>query len=154
MKFEHQSTVPAPRATVWSFLMDVPRVARCVPGVEAIEALGDDRYRGLLRISVGPIRLALAGEVAVTLKDEAAGIAGMRATAADKGAGGAVSADLRIEVRDGATPGTSELRITTDAQVMGRIGEFGQPIIKRKADQTMGEFAGNLARAVAGTGAA
>lgn len=150
MRFEHASTVPAPRATVWAFLMDVPRVARCLPGVEAIEPLGDDRYRGVLRVSVGPIRLALAGELTVTSRDEAAGVAGMRATAADRGAGGAVSAEMRIEVRDGATPGTSELRISTDAQVMGRIGEFGQPIIKRKADLLTGEFAANLARAVVG----
>lgn len=154
MRFEHRSTVNAPRAVVWGFLMDVPRVARCVPGVETVEPLGEERYRGVLKVAVGPVRLLLAGEVAITSRDEAAGTAVLRATAADKGAGGAVSADMRMAVTDGATPGTSLLHIVTEAQVMGRIGEFGQPIIKRKADQTMNEFAANLGRAIAGTGAA
>ena len=133
---------------MWAFLLDVPRVARCVPGVETVESIGEDRFRGVLKVAVGPVRLTLAGEVAITSRDEAAGIAVLRATAADKGAGGAVSADLRMTVTDGAAPDTSELQIVTEAQVMGRIGEFGQPIIKRKADQTMNEFAANLGRAI------
>ena len=149
MRFEHKSTVSAPRAVVWAFLLDVPRVARCVPGVESVEPIGDDRFRGVLKVAVGPVRLTLTGEVAITSRDEAAGIAVLRATAADKGAGGAVSADMRLAVSDGIASGSAELQIVTEAQVMGRIGEFGQPIIKRKADQTMNEFAANLGRAIA-----
>ncbi len=148
MRFEHKSTVNAPRAVVWAFLLDVPRVAHCVPGVETVESIGDDRFRGVLKVAVGPVRLTLTGEVAIASRDEAAGIAVLRATAADKGAGGAVSAEMRMVVTDGMAPDTSELQIFTEAQVMGRIGEFGQPIIKRKADQTMNEFAANLGRAI------
>ena len=150
MRFEHRSAVAADRATVWAFIMDVPKVARCVPGVDTVEPLGDDRYRGVLKVSVGPIHLTLAGEVAVTASDPATGTATMRATAADKGAGGSVTADMRMVVTEGSAPGTTDLHIVTEAQIMGKIGEFGQPIIKRKADQTMSQFAANLSRAVAG----
>ena len=142
MRFEHSAAIAASRARVWDLLMDVPRSARLVPGVESVEAAGPDRYRGTLRVQVGPVRLALEGDVAITARDAEAGTATMRVDAADARAGGAVRATLGLALseRDGAT----ELRITTDAQVLGRIGEFGQPIIKRKADQLMSEFAANV----------
>jgi len=127
--------------------MDVPRVARCVPGVESVEALGDDKFRGTLKVSVGPIKLALMGDIAITESDANGGRAAMRADAADKRVGGAVKATMEMLVKE-ATPETSDLTITTDAQVMGKIGEFGQPIIRKKADQIMQEFAKNLGREV------
>src|SRR5439155_20629496 len=146
MKFAHEATIAAPMDKVWSFLMDVPSVAKCAPGVEEVEPLGNDRYRGTLKVSVGPIRLSLQGDVYIVEKDEAAKKASMRADAADKRAGGAVKAVMSMSLSE-AGAGT-ELKMETDAQVMGRIGEFGQPIIRKKADQMMGQFAENLSKAI------
>lgn len=150
MRFEHSVTVPAPRERLWELLMDVPRVAKCVPGVEAVEALGDDKYRGTLRVSVGPIKLSLQGDIAITEADPAAGRASMRADAADRRAGGAVKAIMNMSIAEAADGSGTDLKVETDAQVMGRIGEFGQPIIRRKADQIMQEFAQNLRKEIAG----
>jgi len=147
VKFEHSVSVQASKAKLFELLMDVPRVAKCVPGVEGVEALGDDKYRGTLKVSVGPIKLALEGDIAITESDEGAGKAAMRADAADKRVGGAVKATMDMQV-DEASADTSNLTIVTDAQVMGRIGEFGQPIIRKKADQIMREFAKNLSNEV------
>src|SRR2546423_1817740 len=110
--------------------MDVPSVAKCAPGVQSVEPLGDDKYRGTVNIQIGPVKLSLAGDVSITTKDEAAKTATMRADAADRRAGGAVKAVMNMAVS--ASESGSELKIETDAQVMGRIGEFGQPLIKRK----------------------
>lgn len=147
MKFEHNVTVQAPKAKLWELLMDVPRVAKCVPGVESVEALGNDAYRGTLKVSVGPIKLSLAGDISITEADADAGKAAMRADAADKRVGGAVKATMDMQVTE-ASASTADLTIITDAQVMGRIGEFGQPIIRKKADQIMQEFAKNLSKEV------
>ncbi|HEX3244396.1 MAG TPA: SRPBCC family protein [Chloroflexota bacterium] len=147
MKFEHSVAVQAPKQKLWDLLMDVPRVAKCVPGVESVEALGDDKYRGTLKVSVGPIKLALQGDISITDSNQDAGKAAMRADAADKRVGGAVKATMDMQV-DEASADTSNLTIVTDAQVMGRIGEFGQPIIRKKADQIMQEFARNLSKEV------
>lgn len=150
MKFEHSATIAAPIERVWEFLMDVPSVAKCAPGVESVEPLGDDRYRGTLKISVGPIRLALQGDVYIVEKDEAARKATMRADAADRRAGGAVKAVISMALAEAEGAQGTQLRLETDAQVMGRIGEFGQPIIRKKAEQMMNEFAKNLEQAIAG----
>ena len=144
MKLEHSATIQAPRERVWAFLMDVPSMASCVPGVEGVEPLDADRYRGTLKVKIGPISLALAGDIAITKRDEAAGTASMRADAADKRVGGAVKADMEMFVTPGADDSQTQLRILTDAQVLGRIGDFGQPVIRKKADQTMDEFVRNL----------
>ena len=150
MNLSHKITVAAPRAKVWEFLMDIPSVAKCGPGVQSVEPLGDDKYRGTINVAFGPVRLALAGDVSITEKDEAAKIASMRAEAADKRAGGAVKAVMKMSlVETAGNAQSTELTMDTDAQIMGRIGEFGQPIIRKKAEQTMNEFAKNLEKAIA-----
>lgn len=125
--------------------MDVPRAARLMPGLGGVEPIAPDRYRGSLRLQVGPVRLELAGEVSVTARDDVAGTAAMRLDAADGRLGGAVKAalDLRLVPIDATS---TDLRMFTDAQVLGRIGELGQPVIRRKADQLVREFLANLAR--------
>ena len=72
----------------------------------------------------------------------------MRAEAADRQAGGSVKASLTMSLTE--ISGGTQMLMETDAQVLGRIGEFGQPIIRKKADQVVGEFAGNLQKAING----
>ena len=147
MKFSHTASVAASRDQVWAKLMDVPAAARCVPGVASVRATGADKYQGTLAVQIGPVRLVLDGDLAITARDEKAGTASLRADAKDSRVGGAIRAtmDLALAERDGAT----ELRIASDITVLGRLGEFGQAVIKRKADQLMQDFADCLARQVA-----
>jgi carbon monoxide dehydrogenase subunit G len=146
MKFTHSAKVAAPRDRVWARLMDIPAAARCVPGVASVRPNGKDKYLGTLAVQIGPVRLVLDGDFAVTARDESAGRASIRADAKDSRVGGAIRAtmDLALSEKNGET----ELRIGTDLAVMGRLGEFGQAVIKRKADQLMQDFAECLARQV------
>ncbi len=151
MKFTHTAKIDAPIEEVWSWLMDVPRIARCVPGVDSVEPLENDRFRGTIKVSVGPIRLALHGDVWITESDVEGRRAVMRAEAADRQAGGSVKATLTMTLV--AADGGTDMVMETDAQVLGRIGDFGQPIIRKKADQVVGQFAKNLQQAIAGSAA-
>jgi carbon monoxide dehydrogenase subunit G len=82
----------------------------------------------------------------VTARDEEAGTASVKADAKDSRVGGAIRATMALTLSE--KDGETELRIATDIAVMGRIGEFGQAVIKRKADQLMQDFADCLARQV------
>jgi carbon monoxide dehydrogenase subunit G len=148
MKFLHTTTVPATRERVWALVTDVPSAARCVPGVAAVTPAGSDKFRGSLMVQIGPVRLVLDGEIGITKKDEAAGTASLRADAKDSRLGGTIRANADMTVT--AKGDQSELRIATDLEIGGRIGEFGQPVIKRKADQLMKDFSDCLARTLAG----
>ena len=145
MKLEHRVTVDAPRAAVWAVLMDLPVAARCVPGTRDIAPAGKG-VRGTLDVRVGPVKLALAGTVAVELRDEAAGTARLRADAEDRRLGGAVRAFVDLAV-SGDKP--TELRVTSDVAILGRIGELGQPLIARQADKVLAGFAECLRATVA-----
>ena len=147
MTFTQECLIPVERERLWDFMMEVPRVARCVPGVEAVEAVDTGAYRGSLRIQVGPIRLALEGIITVEEQDRDAWRARMRAEANDRRLGGGIRARLGLTLAPGES-GT-RLRIDTDLAILGRIGEFGQPVIKKKADTLLAEFARNLQSALA-----
>jgi len=151
MTFSQECVVPVERERLWSFLMDVPRVARCVPGVEHVEAVDDHSYKGRLGVRIGPIRLSLDGTVAVEEQDPAAWRARMRADAHDRRLGGGIRARLSLTLTP-ADDGT-RLHIETDLAVLGKIGEFGQPVIRKKADGLLEEFARNLQAALAATSA-
>ena len=147
MTFSQERFIPVEPERLWEFLMDVPRVGRCVPGVEAIEALDGSAYTGSLKVKVGPIRLALQGTITVEEQDRSAFRARMRAEANDRRLGGGIRCRMALTL----TPaeGGTRLVIDTDLAILGKIGEFGQPIIKKKADGLLQEFAANLQSALA-----
>ena len=142
MTFTQECVIPVERERLWEFLMDVPKVGRCVPGVEAIEAIDGNAYKGGLKVQVGPIRLALDGAITVEEADRGAWCARMRAEANDRRLGGGIRARLSLTLSP-ADVGT-RVRIDTDLAVLGKIGEFGQPIIKKKADALLDEFVRNV----------
>ena len=142
MTFTQECVIPVERERLWDFLMDVPKVGRCVPGVETIEAVDGSAYRGGLKVQVGPIRLALQGTITVEEADGTAGRARMRAEANDRRLGGGIRARLSLTLSP-AEVGT-RVQIDTDLAVLGKIGEFGQPVIKKKADAILEEFVRNV----------
>jgi carbon monoxide dehydrogenase subunit G len=145
VKLDRRVTVDAPRSKVWAALMDLPVAARCVPGTRDI-AIAGDGVRGTLDVRVGPVKLALAGTVAIESRDEAAGTARLRADAADARIGGAVRAFVDLAL-SGDAP--TELRVSSEVTILGRIGELGQPLIARQADKVLAGFTDCLRATVA-----
>ncbi len=145
MKLENRCLVPADIQRTWDLIMDIPRAAACVPGMEEVVQEEDGSYRASMRVRVGPMGLTLAGTLLVLEQDSAKGEARFLIEASDRKVGGAVRADLLIQLRseDG---NQTELVLNTDTTFIGRLGELGQPLIRRKANTTMEEFARNLAQ--------
>ncbi len=146
MKFEQTVELDAGIDKVWAFVMDVPSMAKCIPGVESVEDLGNEKYKVVMKIRVGPIGLTLNSELSVVEKNEQTRTAALRVDAADKRVGGAVKSTMTMHLEAAGT-GT-KMNVVTDAQVMGRIGDFGQPVIRKKADQMLQEVASNLRKAL------
>ena len=147
MKLENRCLVPAGPEATWALVMDIPRAAACVPGVQEVTRQEDGRFRAKMPVRVGPISLNLAGTIQVVKEDEARGEARFLVEAADRRVGGGVRTEITMQL----TPqpdGQTELAIVSDTAFMGRLGELGQPIIRRKASATMQDFARNLAQEV------
>jgi uncharacterized protein len=146
--FTQDCVIPAERARLWDLLMDVPKVARCVPGVETVTPVDDRTFTGRLGVRIGPIRLSLDGTIAIEEQDQALWRARMRADASDRRLGGGIRARMSLTLSP--AEGGTRLQIETDLTVLGKIGEFGQPMIKKKADTVLEEFAENLQREMTG----
>lgn len=150
MNFEHRCTVPVGRETLWAFLMDVPAMSGCVPGASEVAATDADRFTGRMKVKFGPIRLTLQGTLTVDERDRANWRAVGKAEANDRRVGGGVHINAELALlesrneTDGAAAQT-ELVVTTEARMMGRLGEFGQSVIRKRADKIVAEFAQNVA---------
>ncbi|MBI2885759.1 MAG: SRPBCC family protein [Chloroflexi bacterium] len=149
MIFQQRCTVAAPREALWELIMDVPQVAGCIPGVVGVERVEDNAYRGVMNVSVGPIRLSLAGSVVIQRQDRERWQAAMVSEATDRKLGGGLKAVMELSL-EGEDPEQTELAITTNATFLGKLGEFGQPIIRKKADAILQEFARNLQARLSG----
>ena len=153
MKFQNQCVLGAPSEKLWSFLTDIPSVARCLPGVEDVNADGEGRYVGVITVKVGMVKLRLAGKILIQEMDAERRVASMRVEAADKKINGMVQGTMTMNL-ESLAPEQTRLSVETDVNLFGKIGEFGQPMIKKKADQMMTEFSNNLAGMVGAAPAA
>ncbi len=150
MKFSQRAVIPAAREPLWDFLMDVPKVARSLPGVETVTQIDETTYQGTLKVRVGPISLSLQGKIFLEQRDRQNWRAALRAEASDRMAAGAVKGKTTMELKE-ISPKQTELLVETDVNILGKIGEFGQPIIRKKADQMLKEFIENIKKQLIAT---
>jgi uncharacterized protein len=149
MQIQNSFAVPVEPATAWRLLLDVPRMARCMPGASLTEAREDRSYAGNVVVKLGPVRLAFAGEARITELDEAGRRAKVEAKGSDTKGRGSAQAKLDFALVPDA--GGTRVDVTTDLQLTGSVAQYGRGagLIKEVANQLVGEFAGNLARDIA-----
>ena len=134
-----------PRRAVWELLQDPVVLANALPGTERLTLAADDRYEGVMKVSVGPVTAARF-DVTVTLRDRAA----FERLALDIDARGAVGytrGTADIELRDGAEGGTI-MQYASDVQVGGRIAAVGQRLLETVARTMMRQALDALAAAL------
>ena len=124
MQLQNSFTVPAPPDVAWAILLDVPRIAPCMPGAELTETVGERTYRGNAKLRVGPVSLTFSGEAEITEIDEAARTAKVEAKGNDTKGRGAASATVVFKlVADGDA---SRVDITSDIDLTGSIAQYGR----------------------------
>lgn len=124
MKLEHSFDVKAPLERVWQALVDVERVAPCLPGAEITEAGDDGSYRGNFTVKLGPTTASYRGELAIEEIDEQAHRAVMRATGSDKrGQGSAKATIVNVMRQEGDL---TKVEVETDFTITGRLARFGR----------------------------
>ena len=143
MNFEQRSIIPAAREELWEFLLDLPRMARCVPGAEEVVAAGDGEYTGRLRVKIGPIQLALQGAMKILERDREHWKAVARAEAKDRRVGGGANITGNMTLLESG-PSATELIIHGQVRFLGKLGEFGEPIIRKQADAVAATFVRNV----------
>jgi len=136
--------VPLPPAQAWKVLMDIPRIAPCMPGAELTDVVDENTYNGKVSVRLGPVALTFAGTVKFSDKDEAAHKARVTAQGKDsKGRGGAhANVDFHIE----PVPAGSRVLVKTDLSLSGAVAQYGRAsgMIQDVAQHLIGQFANAL----------
>lgn len=152
MRLENQFTVPTPVGHAWDLLGDVQRLAPCMPGA-SLDSVDGDRFSGVIKVKVGPIRLTYRGEAQFLERDPAAHRAVIRAAGKEASGGGTASATITTSLR--AAGESTEVNVLTDLDLTGKPAQFGRGIVADVAGRLVGRFADNLAATLhppAGTG--
>jgi carbon monoxide dehydrogenase subunit G len=147
MKLENEFTVPAPVERAWEVLLDVERVAPCLPGA-AIEGSDGDEHTGTMTIKIGPITSRYTGTVKIEEADETARRAVMRAQARDSRGQGTAAATITSTMQE--VEGGTRVHVETDMRITGPPAQFGRGVIQDVSAKLMGRFADCLAEEIAG----
>jgi carbon monoxide dehydrogenase subunit G len=153
MEFDNTFDVPLAPDQAWRVLMDIPRIAPCMPGAELTEVVDARNYKGKISVRLGPVALAFAGRVELDAIDDANRSARVKAQGSDaKGRGAAnATASFRIEPAGAG----SKVLIHTDLMLSGAVAQYGRGVgmIQATAAQIISQFAGNLRAQLAREGA-
>jgi carbon monoxide dehydrogenase subunit G len=145
VNIQDEFRVDVPVEEAWRVLLDVERIAPCMPGAQLQEIEGEE-FRGIVKVKVGPITAQYKGAARLTEVDDANHRAVIRAKGRDtRGQGNASATVTAALVPDGA--GT-RVRIDSDVTITGKVAQFGRGVIADVSSKLLAQFVANLERDV------
>ena len=145
MKLENEFRVEVPVEEAWRVLLDVERIAPCMPGAQLQEVEGDE-YRGIVKVKVGPITAQYKGTARITESDDTNHRAVIRAEGRDtRGQGNASATATAVLQPDG--DGT-RVSIDSDVTITGKVAQFGRGVIADVSAKLLDQFVACLERDV------
>lgn len=148
MKINNEFTVSVPVDTAWNTMLDLEKVAPCLPGAAIQESTGDREYKGTMKVKIGPITASYKGTVKVEEADDANHRAVINATGRDARGQGTASATI-VTTMQGEGDQT-KVQVETDMHLTGRAAQFGRGIAQDVASKMLGQFADCLEEELAG----
>lgn len=143
MQLENQFLVDAPLDRTWATLLDIHRVAQCLPGAQLDSDGADGIYRGSMQVKLGPMSLRYKGTARMAEVEEDGHIATIEVEAKELKGQGTASARIRNELQP-ALSGATQVLVTTDLNITGRPAQFGRGIMEDVAGKMLEDFAKRL----------
>jgi carbon monoxide dehydrogenase subunit G len=149
MELEHSFTVPVPEDRAWDVLLDVERVAPCMPGA-TLQSVDGEEIHGAIKVKVGPITMTYQGTARFTERDPAAHVITLEANGKETRGAGTASAKVRsmLEGKGAET----HVVVHTTLNVTGKPAQFGRGVMSEVGGKLIGIFADNLASMLAAEG--
>ena len=147
MEIRDTFRVSTPIEETWLVLLDVERIAPCLPGAQLREVEGDE-YRGVVKVKVGPIVSQYKGTARLAEVDESERRIVIDAKGRDTRGAGDAHAVVTVAMREDGT-GTI-VDVATDLRITGRVATMGRGMIEEVSAKILGQFVENLERDVIG----
>jgi carbon monoxide dehydrogenase subunit G len=148
LKLENTFVVAAPVEPTWRSLLDLPSVARCLPGATIEPGEDEATYSGTMRVKLGPVTMDYRGVARIASTDEAARTTVLSVEGRETRGQGSVTATItnRLAPEDGGT----RVIVETELSVTGRPAQFGRGLMQDVAASMLGDFARCLSERLAG----
>ncbi|HEV7213411.1 MAG TPA: SRPBCC domain-containing protein [Blastococcus sp.] len=142
MQLENSFTVPVPIDEAWRVLLDIERIAPCMPGA-ALDSVDGDDFTGRVKVKLGPINLTYQGKASFIEKDAAAHTAVIDARGKDQRGNGTAAAVVTANLK--AEGDITRVHVLTDLNITGRPAQFGRGVMTDVGNKLLGQFADKLA---------
>ena len=146
MELEHSFTIPVTPERAWQVLLDVEKVAPCMPGA-TVDSVEGDEVTGRVKVKVGPVALTYSGKARFTERDEQAKSIKLEASGKETRGAGTASATVHSWLADEG--GQTRVTVRTSMNVTGRPAQFGRGVMADVGGRIIEKFATNLAAQLA-----
>jgi uncharacterized protein len=153
MELDNSFTVPVPPDQAWDVLLDVERIAPCMPGATVDEVDGDV-INGRIKVKVGPVSLTYRGTAKFTERDADSRTVVLEASGKETRGSGTASATVRATLQPDSAGNGTLVAMHTTMNVTGRPAQFGRGVMAEVSGKLVDQFAQNLSQLIAGDGAA
>jgi uncharacterized protein len=137
MILKNRFAVDAPLDAVWRHLLDVPKVANCVPGAQLTKVIDDRTYEGKIGIKLGPIDVGYGGRVFLEEVDEAAHRVRLNAQGSESRGRGGASATVTGQLH--TEQGQTIVVMESDVAVTGLVAQFGRSALMQEVSSRMAD---------------
>lgn len=145
MKLENRFTVPVPVDEAWKVLLDVERIAPCMPGATLTSVEGD-HFEGKVKVKVGPINLTYGGKAHFVSKDDATHVAVIDGSGKETRGTGTAKALITCRLVDKGE--TTDVEVDTDLAVTGKPAQFGRGVLADVSSKLVDQFAACLSEEI------
>ena len=144
IELDNSFTVPVPPEKAWDVLLDVERIAPCMPGA-SVTSISDDgnEIEGQVKVKLGPLSLTYKGTAKFTEKDQENLTIAIEATGKETRGAGTASANVQAVLK-AADAGSTLVSIHTSLNVTGRPAQFGRSLLPEVSGKLIAQFASNL----------
>jgi len=153
MEMDHSFTVPVPPERAWDVLLDVERIAPCMPGA-TVEEFDGEVVTGRIKVKVGPVSLTYRGTAKFTERDPDAHVIVLDASGKETRGSGTASATVRASLEPESGGEATTVSMHTTMNVTGRPAQFGRGVMVEVGGRLVEQFAQNLRQLIVGDGAA
>jgi carbon monoxide dehydrogenase subunit G len=143
IELDNTFTVPAPPEQTWDVLLDVERIAPCMPGASVLSVDGDE-IQGQVKVKLGPLSLTYKGTAKFTEKDQESHTIAIEANGKETRGAGTASANVTATLKPGDTGAETVVSIHTSLNVTGRPAQFGRSLLPEVSGKLIQQFATNL----------
>jgi carbon monoxide dehydrogenase subunit G len=155
IELDNSFTVPVPPEKAWDVLLDVERIAPCMPGASVLSISDDgNEIEGQVKVKLGPLSLTYKGTAKFTEKDQANRTIAIDATGKETRGAGTASANVQATLTPAETAGSTLVSIHTSLNVTGRPAQFGRSLLPEVSGKLIAQFATNLEALIASDSAA